>query len=250
MNKKIIITIGVIIGLAIIAGGFWHVQWYIQDNNQKVINNEQEKVEVVKNDENENKQDIENQEKDNQNNQEKVEELKVEDIDTSNWKEYCNQEYGFCVKYPSKSPVFVQKFSDSLSQDNEYIDVPTKIIFKGISIDNSFSVAFGSGVSNQSVIFGVAVFPKKNDAYYKLKFPQFKDDDLVYEVSNYAIGDVQGKKVIVRVKDRDDYYHSANVFIEKNDNIFMFWNGTNGYGEPLMFSAYQSMFIKSFKFIN
>ncbi len=96
MNKKIIITISIIFGLTVIVGGFLILQ---KTRKQEVVKNEQ-KIEVVENDENESKQDIENQEEDNQNNQEKVEELKVEDIDTSNWKEYCNQEYGFCVKYP------------------------------------------------------------------------------------------------------------------------------------------------------
>ncbi len=98
MNKKIIITISTILGLTVVVGGFLIFQ---KTRNQGMVNNQQkQKVEVVKNNENESKQEIENQEKDNQSNQEKVEELKVEDIDTSNWKDYCNQEYGFCVKYP------------------------------------------------------------------------------------------------------------------------------------------------------
>ncbi len=107
MNKKTIITISTVLGLAIIAGGFLVLQ---KTGKQEVVKNNQ-KIEIVKNDENESKQKTENQEKDNQNNQEKVEELKVEDIDTSNWKTYRNEEYGFEVKYPEGWEVEEIKFA-------------------------------------------------------------------------------------------------------------------------------------------
>ncbi len=98
MNKKTIITISTILGLTIIVGGFLILQ---KTRNQGMINKQQkQKIEIVKNNENESKQDIKNQKKDNQNNQEKVEELKIEDIDTSNWKTYRSEICGIEFSYP------------------------------------------------------------------------------------------------------------------------------------------------------
>ncbi len=87
MNKKVLITTGIILGLAVIAGGF--LVWQNGNNKQQAKNSKQQERQISK------------QEKNNQENQkDEIEELKVENIDTSNWKEYCNKEYGFCVKYP------------------------------------------------------------------------------------------------------------------------------------------------------
>ncbi len=89
MNKKLLITIGIILGLAIVVGGFYIASQ--SQNNADLTQTDTEHKEIKRN----------NNQKDNQENQEnKIKELKAENIDTSNWKEYCNKEYGFCVKYP------------------------------------------------------------------------------------------------------------------------------------------------------
>ncbi len=105
MNKKIIITIGVILVLAIIAGGFLVLQ---KTKKQEVVKNKQQVIQkeiIVKNDNNQDRKQDNKQNNKQEDNQEKVEELDFEEIDTSNWKEYCNQEYGFCVKYPENKYV-------------------------------------------------------------------------------------------------------------------------------------------------
>ena len=56
MNKKLLITIGIILGLAVVAGGFWYIQRYVQDDSQEVANSEQENIEVVENEDQNNKQ--------------------------------------------------------------------------------------------------------------------------------------------------------------------------------------------------
>ncbi len=35
--------------------------------------------------------------------------ISIADIDTSNWKEYCNEEYGFCVKYPDDDSIKIEE---------------------------------------------------------------------------------------------------------------------------------------------
>ena len=71
MNKKILITILIILGLTVISGGFWYAQKHIQDKNQEVVNNEQEmknndeqeKTEIVKTKNNQEKKDQEGKNK-------------------------------------------------------------------------------------------------------------------------------------------------------------------------------------------
>ena len=98
MNKKNIIFSG-IVGIIVVVVIYLIFQ---KIRNQEVVDGQRNnEIEVVKNYKGKNRQSIENQEK--KNNQKKPEELQIEDINTSSWKEYCNQEYGFCVKYPNKN---------------------------------------------------------------------------------------------------------------------------------------------------
>ena len=102
MNKKII-TILIIIILVIIAGGFW----YANNQNNVILNSfqnlnkdTQESQKPVKQQVTNEKEQIakkDDQKQDNEN----IEELKIEDIDTSNWKTYRNEEIGVEFKYPS-----------------------------------------------------------------------------------------------------------------------------------------------------
>jgi len=81
MNKKVI-TISIILILAIVAGGFWYA------SNQNNVIPEKSGI-----------QNEQKNEKISQNNQD-IEELKIEDIDTSDWKTYRNEEFGFEIKLP------------------------------------------------------------------------------------------------------------------------------------------------------
>jgi len=77
MNKKIIVILVVVFIIVSSLGGFWY--YYFQ--YQKGTNVDQVNVELDGN--------IQN-----------IRELKIKDIDTSNWKTYRNKEFGFEVKYP------------------------------------------------------------------------------------------------------------------------------------------------------
>jgi len=101
MNKKTI-TILIIILVVAIAGGFWFVnngqnrvytgqESKVQSQKQVEQQATNEKEQIAKQDNQIKEEDIEKQ---------NIEELKLEEIDTSDWKEYCNEEYGFCLKYP------------------------------------------------------------------------------------------------------------------------------------------------------
>ena len=85
-NLKVLGAVVLLIGLSV-AG------WFLYTVSQS-----QNGVELTQNNTENQKQEQGKQESEGQ-----IEELKIEDIDTSNWKEYCNQEYGFCVKYPNKN---------------------------------------------------------------------------------------------------------------------------------------------------
>jgi uncharacterized protein YneF (UPF0154 family) len=88
MSKNLkVLGIGVLL-IALAVGG-----WFLYTVSQS-----QNSAELTQNNIENQKQEQGQQESEGQ-----VEELKTENIDTSSWKEYCNQEYGFCVKYPTQN---------------------------------------------------------------------------------------------------------------------------------------------------
>jgi hypothetical protein len=91
MNKKLkILGIGVLlIGLAV-AGWFLYTVSQSQNGAELTQNNT----------ENQKQEQRQVEESDAEEGGEQIERVKTEDIDISNWKESCNQEYSFCVKYP------------------------------------------------------------------------------------------------------------------------------------------------------
>jgi len=108
MTKKNLIIIGIILILAAVVGGFYIVSRQSQNNAEQAQTNAertQTNAEKTRNNAEKNndgqKSNAEKAEQENQiaENQEK--------IDTSDWKEYCNQEYGFCVKYPEKQYIVI-----------------------------------------------------------------------------------------------------------------------------------------------
>ncbi len=91
MNKKTIIILGIII-LAIIAGSFWFLQ---KGNVQEKNNIKKEEIKTVTN----KAKDINVAISDSEQN---IEKLSFDEVDTSNWKTYQNEEFGFEVRYPNE----------------------------------------------------------------------------------------------------------------------------------------------------
>ncbi len=122
--KKILLTIG-ILTLTALAGTLWYLQ---NNKNETTVptvsvvinektNNNAEKLQT--------KETSKQAEKKISDGNEKVltEKDANDEIDTSNWKEYCNEKYGFCVRYPRKWTY--EEFFDRrgvLFSDNEMID--------------------------------------------------------------------------------------------------------------------------------
>jgi len=195
-------------------------------------------------------------------NDEKIEDIDLEkisynedgSIDTSNWKTYVNKEYGFSVKYPEKTCIF-----KLIMNPDEHDDispsckrVSTKIITKEFKTDivepkNVFSVSFGTGIPNQGVEFFVKVFPKTDDEYYKLKFQQFEDKNIIYEVKNIEVDGLSAKKVAVLLKNKPNYYHNVSIFIEKDNWIYRIGNDASS--KKNSFDGWYDKIINNFKFI-
>ena len=92
MNKKILIIIGIILLTAILAGGF-----YLWSQNKTNLNQPNKQKVVVDGKQKQNQVNQQEQKKQQAKNDSNSAE---EQIDTSNWKTYRNEEYGFEVKYP------------------------------------------------------------------------------------------------------------------------------------------------------
>jgi len=119
MNKKTVTVLIIILAVLVIAGGFWCA------NNQNNVIPEKSGIQNKQNSETISQNDQEN----------KAEELKVEEIDTSNWKEYCNEEYGFCLKYPRKWKV-TRRHIDA---EEGVVDTFNSIVLSSRKADEIFS---------------------------------------------------------------------------------------------------------------
>ncbi len=122
MNKKIIITISIILGLTVIVGGFWFVQRFVQDDNQQIWNNEQEKVEVVENGNDEDqKQETENIKTSPQLSPEEIEKLKKEKDLV--WYEIPELGIKFLVTKDTKSDLryTVKSRTDQFGEDSKFV---------------------------------------------------------------------------------------------------------------------------------
>ncbi len=90
--KKTLLTIG-IIAITALAGVFWYLQSEEDETKTvSVVNNAKDTVtqEAQKEVQNEKTSEVLTKKDGN------------DVIDVSNWKEYCDEEYGFCVRYPRK----------------------------------------------------------------------------------------------------------------------------------------------------
>ncbi len=216
MKKKILVTSLIIIGLAVVAGGFYIASQ--SQNNADLTQTDTEHKEIKQN----------NNQKDNQENE--VKELKAENIDTSNWKEYCNKEYGFCVKYPESVELFENKNGIRLHRDCSD--------FK----DEGFSTRIACDI-HSDVYFGIT---KKNISEFIEGYKSDCDEtgqclSFITSQDDYALDGVVGKEL-------------KGVTAEGGSNpsyIFVSNNGKNyiiSYIQVLdkTFDA----IIKSFKFIN
>lgn len=100
MNKKIIVAIVLFLSLAVLVSSFWFVKNYKLDNANELSiikkNYISENGAVIQKQEEIEKQ-TELDKKDL-----KTEDLKIEKIDTGDWKTYTNKERGFEVKYPGR----------------------------------------------------------------------------------------------------------------------------------------------------
>ncbi len=88
-------------------------------------------------------------------------------IDTSNWQEYCNQEYGFCVKYPQGWVVEKYKSSDEDPILDGLVDcgnASNECPFENIRLYNSRSN--GMNKNKNSIEFLTIHVLSKNNPYF------------------------------------------------------------------------------------
>jgi hypothetical protein len=171
MSKNLkVLGMGVLlIGLAV--AGWFLVTGQSQKNADKTQDNMKSQKAEMKNDVEmvESKEQKQVAKNDADEGGEQIERLKAEDIDTSNWKTYRNEEYGFEVKYPEEYYLNISNGPGGIeiSKDKFYSPASKAFIIYTedfIDIDDflSHSIKKYDSLSNTSWLFGK---DKKDDDY-------------------------------------------------------------------------------------
>ena len=223
MSKNLkVLGIGVLLIVLAVAGWF-----LVTGQSQKIVkktqnNMESQKVEtksdveVVKGEEQE-----QVRENDADENKGEMEELQIEDIDTSNWKTYRNEEYGFEVKYPEKI-----KTEESYS----YMADAENIVFTMYNNDKKqsfFSVEWGSRILNEKYEKYsklINFLNSEHDINYKKRYFINKKNILMYQVTFLGNYDVDGlvfdcNHSIITILLKDVIYDKDKEFRNIYDNI-------------------------------
>ena len=183
MSKNLkVLGIGVLL-IALAVGG-----WFLYTVSQS-----QNGAELTQNNIENQKQEQGKQESEGQ-----VEELKTKNIDTSSWKEYCNQEYGFCVKYPENWRVEKMKFATMLPAPLPINckKTPEKCPFDGVQFFSE-----NSSVYTESTFFSVIVLKndelKTKNGWYinKIEGNEFAPGDICHFVYTEELNDQE--KILV-----------------------------------------------------
>jgi len=163
MSKGLKVIGAIALLIAVIGGGFWYV-----NKKQEAVNKEQpetvkqqEGAEVQNDSQQEEKQVV--KEDNEKRNDENVEELKVEDIDTSNWKTYRNEEFGFEVKLPDGwESKYINEYNKDWGVKNSYLSVT-----KGDNTQNLVLYVWKIGESFSSGRSGISAgdFISQKDIY-------------------------------------------------------------------------------------
>jgi len=165
------LTIGIIFLIAILVGGFY--LWsqkktnLNQTNKQKVaVDDKQEQKQQNQQErdkQNQQQTKNDNQEENNQEQKENNSNLTEEKIDTSNWKTYRNEEFGFEMKLPGDLKKW-KIYAEELKGDNKYKGTDYTIWFeypldkKILSVDNDPSAGYITSMR----IWYIEAVPVKN----------------------------------------------------------------------------------------
>jgi len=221
MNKKTIIILIVILITTIIAVGFWYV-----NNIQKLgmnTNAEKQEKQVVGQNKNQEQKDIEKEKGQTQNKEKQTNQKQSNTnsdikynpdgtIDTSDWKTYWNEEFGFEFKYPKKfdlisdyNYIFDAK-NISIGNRNSKKDKPANILV---------SVEYSKYVNNQFKEYDsnvITFLENLEDGKYKGGRLLTKNRQILYPVELYGNYGVNGFIFICDNK-------LLNILINPNNNM-------------------------------
>ena len=218
MNKKI--TIGIILGLAVVAGGFWYVQRYIQDDSQEVANSEQEKVEIS---ENENNQ--ENQISTKQLTKEETEKLKKEKDLV--WYEIPELGIKFLVTEDTKNDLrYSYKEFRGYRHDNDYLKVKSIMLYSSLETDKNLSnctlgeeKGWSCGWIQLNVVLKkeLMLYKEKNGLNIWCNDGSFKK----FEIDNYFGCIVRIRGHIISNDEYQNFFHTPINQNNKNFGIYL-----------------------------
>jgi len=149
------------------------------------------------------------------------------EIDTSNWKTYRNEEFGFEVKYPEEWDIL----SDSVDK-NKFMKDDRIIIYLG----DKNKYAKGSGYDGEMTISVYSKQDKNLDYIIESTGSQFSDKKIRTE--NIKVNGLKATKIIITTNIIKNWYYEAVVI--KNENKIYWIN--NGAKQNILFKSIYKTF--------
>jgi len=207
MSKKQLTILIIVIVCVVVAGGMF---WYVKQNKQKPVNSP-----VT---DNEKEQNNTSDSSSIASTTEEIATLTTEQVDTSNWETYRNEEYGFEVKYPED--YIIKKIEGGIYLKHPSVDL--------VPIHPPKGGAVSIALTKTKIEDEIKSIEKSDPPFTRVRSQK-----------EYILDDVKGTEIVGTVAEGLDFYE---IFIKYNNKEYLIDYGDIGLD-------YSKEILSTFKFI-